>query len=151
MADFTLNGMLEEIVEVLSVLTNSEELLLSQVRGTRMAREVKAASAVRVAPILEPTVLEDRHPDTEEVANSGPVEDPRSATMSPAMRADPLTPMSESPPREEAPTESWDTSRATPNDSSTGSNFVTRDYDYFAELDKKLAGLEQRNLNSRDS
>jgi hypothetical protein len=122
----SLDELLSELAGVLSVMTASEELWLTRLR--RLQPDQPRQSV--------PHDLSVGHP---EPAQQQTVTNPSAAVQDEVPRPRVV-------PTASAPEEIWPTASSGDQDGSSGDN---RNYNYFAELDEKLARLRERNFASR--
>jgi hypothetical protein len=126
MSERSLDELLGELAGVLSVMTASEELWLTRLR--RLRPDQPRQSALRDLA----------------TGHAGPAQRQIVSNPSAPVRHD--VPRPHLVRTTSAPDEVWPTASSGDQEGPTGEN---RNYNYFAELDEKLARLRERNLASR--
>jgi len=152
MREFTTEEWLSELTGLVSALTASEELLLRRLQQLRRAMEAVRLSPLPTSPL---SISFDPRP-REEAVNPFPVREKRPAEWSaPAEPSSPAAPPADvsstaqriSDIQETSDTqEIWRSQDIWPrvaDERAPAAVSTTRSYDYFAELDEKLAVLQQ--------
>jgi hypothetical protein len=131
MREPSLEGLLHQLTDVVAAMSASEERWLSYVRHVRANCEAKVGGDRRSAISgSAPVVAPPPNPPVNEVVDGRTTADVRgvpAATAQPAMQTD------------------WPAASDRSPGISTGDN---RNYNYFAELDEKLARLRQRTVDA---
>ncbi len=142
MRDFTIEEWLAEVAGLLSALSATELLLLRRLQQVRRGVEVTRSGPLPVSPLTELLPYAPRPRPGAVVTNPVREERParRLAPARPNSRTTSPAYVSSPPQRAPQPQESW------PGDvgeNAAAAASTTRSYDYFAELDEKLAVLHQ--------
>jgi len=147
MRDFTIEERLAEVAGLVSALSATELLLVRRLQQLRREMEATRVGS-RVSPLAGSRPFDPR-PGLGAVTTNPVPEEPPSQRLAPARpngRVAPPEYVSSTPQWAAHPQESWPGDRGE-NASSAAS--TTRSYDYFAELDEKLAVLHQSGREAR--
>ena len=152
MAELSLNSWLRDLSDMLVAFTASEEKLSSELRRLRLQLQNEVSLSVEAGPSewsvqadwphLTPTVRAPAHnAGGEQRPPASPWSGPESTKKHAADAIADVLPPEASP--SQGPGSVTDGAQASES-ASSGANPGTRNYDYFSELDRKLAHLRQR-------
>lgn len=144
MREFTTDEWLAEVAGLLSALSASEAVLLKRLRQVRRQMEATRSGPMPAWAVTESLSFDPGPP--RRVLDAIPVDAQKESTVEESATDDPVGPSAEATVHARSPLWVTPPQKSWPGDAgenASAATSTTRSYDYFDELDEKLALLDQ--------